>query len=245
MQAQEVLSQLQAAGVAVSLQEDGRLRVLSPEPLTDTSRALIRHHKAALMAWLSRPADTPEEDAGAWTPPEVDTGAPEPPEDPPVHPAHFLATARRLYGLRVSLAPDGTLALQADAEPPGFVVDAINDAAPWLKRWLRVEAALGCSVLRGWLREWLPEHEAGRATTNPRERWTRYADHAALEGVDASNIAPLEVFEDTFAEVLAQHSGDDSRVGTPDAGDWRNRETSPLPEFSHSVKKEAPGRVVA
>ena len=215
MQAQDVLSQLQAAGVVVSLQEDGHLRAESKEPLTDEDRALIRHHKAALMAWLSRPADTPEEDAGAWTPPEVDTGETEAVEDPPVHPAHFLATARRLYGLRVSLAPDGTLALQADAEPPDFVVDAIDEAAPVLVRWLKVDAALGCSVLRGWLREWLPEHEAGRATTDARERWTRYADHAALEGVDASKIVPLEVLEDTFAEVFALHSGDDSRVGTP------------------------------
>ena len=64
MQAQDVLSQLQAAGVVVSLQEDGHLRAESKEPLTDEDRAYLA---SALEALPPEPWDSETWNIEDWT----------------------------------------------------------------------------------------------------------------------------------------------------------------------------------
>lgn len=198
MKAQELLRELKRAhGLKITLAGDGRLAVYPWNRATSDIRALIRANKAALVAWLSSGVEA--EPARKEEPAKEEKGT---------HAQESLRRLKAQHGVSVSLSPSGRLDIWAPEKPPAWLLDAINDASPWYVAWLsHLELARSCPVLSAWLVEAVQELQAGRWNPTPEERWNRWADHAALEGMAPEAIWEREVFEELVGEELEKHLG--------------------------------------
>lgn len=112
------------------------------------------------------------------------------------HASVFLSRLRDRHGIEVSLGTAGRLNLRAPSRPPEWLQMLLDDAAPYLTPWLHhLRAARACPVLSEWIPGAAQEIRAGRFDCPPEERWERWADHAALEGVPPEGIWEREVVD--------------------------------------------------
>lgn len=106
-QAHPVIDQLQAAGLNMSLGDDGKVFVNNPAHLTDELHSLIREHKPLLIDWL-RAANDPAPEVAADPEPaanDAQPGTQRPDDLPPKLLAASQALDAQIVAAGMSLTP--------------------------------------------------------------------------------------------------------------------------------------------